>query len=166
MHFGKKCQTNFQVSLNGLLIDWTEQWKYLGVVLKSGSRFGCSIEERVKRYYRSLNSILRVPGRSDDLVLLRLLEAHCVPILSYAVEMIHVADRDERRSLRVTSNAIFRKIFGYRSFESVTNLQHTLGRKTWEELVDEKVSGFLSRAKKCATDSLVYKIASTFPTVS
>ena len=96
MHFGKKCQTNFQVSLNGLLIDWTEQWKYLGVVLKSGSRFGCSIEERLKRYYRSLNSILRVPGRSDDLVLLRLLEAHCVPILSYAVEMIHVADRDER----------------------------------------------------------------------
>ena len=153
MYFGKSCQIDFQVSMNGKNIDWTEQWKYLGVVLKRGTRFGCSVEERVKRYYRSLNSILRVPGRSDDMVLLRLLEAHCVPILSYAVEMIHVANRDERRSLRVAYNAIFRKIFGYRYFESVTNLQHDLGRDTWEELVAKKASGFLCRAKQCASET-------------
>ena len=72
------------------------------------------------------------------MVLLRLVEAHCVPILSYAAEIIHVSDRDERRSLRVAYNSIFRRIFGYRYFESVSNLQHSLGRLTWEELVGSR----------------------------
>ena len=75
-------------------------------MLKAGSRFGCSVVERVKSFYRSLNSILRVEGRSDDMVMLRLIESHCVPILSYAIEIIHVADHDERRSLQVAYNSI------------------------------------------------------------
>ena len=141
--------------INGSPVDFVPEWKYLGVVVRSGPRYGCSVTERVKTFYRSLNSILRVDGRSNDMVLLRLIEAHCVPILTYAIETCYVANRDERRSLRVAYNAIFRKIFGYRHFESVTNLQHTLGRHTWEELVGKRESGFNSRARKCDDASLV-----------
>ena len=100
--FGKNTNINFNVTLNGSTVEWVPEWKYLGVVLRSGSRYGCSVTERVKSFYRSLNSILRVEGRSDDMVLLRLIESHCVPILSYAIEMTDVANRDEWRSLRVT----------------------------------------------------------------
>ena len=89
------------------------------------------------------------------MVMLRLLEAHCVPILTYAIEMTDVANRDERRSLRVGYNSIFRKLFGYRYFESVTNLQHALGRPTWEELVEKRKSGFDTRARACDCNSLV-----------
>ena len=89
------------------------------------------------------------------MVLLRLSEAHCVPILTYSIELTDVANRDERRSLRVAYNSIFRKIFGYRYFESVTNLQHALGRPTWEELVDKRKSGFDMRARTSADGSLV-----------
>ena len=49
----------------------------------------------------------------------------------------------------VAYNATFRKLFGYRQFESVTNLQHALNRFTWQELVDERKIGFLKRARKC-----------------
>ena len=83
-------------------------------------------------FYRSLNSILRIEGRSDDMILLRLIEAHCIPILTYGIEITHIANRDEAHSLRVAYNAIFRRIFSYRLFESVSNLQRSLGRKTWE----------------------------------
>ena len=155
MFFGKQTAINFQPSLNGSPIEFVAEWKYLGVVLRSGLRYGCSVSERVKSFYRSLNSILRVEGRSNDMVLLRLIEAHCVPILTFAIETTYVANRDERRSLRVAYNSIFRKLFGYRYFESVTNLQHSLGRLTWEELVDKRESGFNSRARKCDTHSLV-----------
>ena len=124
-------------------------------MLRSGKRFGCAVSERVKSFYRCLNSILRVEGRSDDMVLLRLIEAHCVPLLSYVIEMTDVADRNERGSLRVAYNSIFRKIFGYRHFESVTNLQHALGRQTWEELIEKRKSGFTSRARTCDDDTLV-----------
>ncbi len=66
--------------------------------------------------------------------MLHLIETHCVPLLTYAIEVIHVADRDERRQLRVAYNSVFRKLFNYRWSESVTALQHFLGRPTWEEL--------------------------------
>ena len=155
MCFGKKRDITFRPKLNGSPIDWVDSWKYLGVVLKAGPRFGCSVVERVKSFYKSLNSILRVEGRSDDMISLRLIESHCVPILCYAIEIVHVADRDERRSLRVAYNAIFRKLFGYRSFESVTNLQHALKRCTWEELVERRHAGFMHRARKCHPSSLV-----------
>ena len=127
MCFGKKRKINFTLKLNGSPIDWVESWKYLGVVLKAGPAFGCSVADRVKSFYRSLNSILRVEGRSEDMILLRLIESHCVLILSYAIEIVHVADRDKRRSLRVAYNSIFRKLFGYRPFESVTDLQPSPG---------------------------------------
>ena len=81
------------------VIDWVPEWKYLGVTLKSGVRFGCSVKDKVKLFYRSLNGILRVEGRSDDMILLGLIEAHCIPILTYGMEIIHMAQRDERRSL-------------------------------------------------------------------
>ena len=154
----KKKETSFQLSLNGAAIEWAKEWKYLGVMLKSGKRFGCSVVDRVKSFYRSLNAILRVEGRSDDMVLLRLLEAHCIPVLTYAAEIIHVADPDERRSLRVAYNAVYRKVFSYRLNESVTDLQHSLGRQTWEEYVEKTQSRFINRAKRWKRDTLVKTI--------
>ena len=47
------------------------------------------------------------------MVLLQLIETHCVPILTYAVEVIEVANRDERRSLYVAYNEVFPKIFSW-----------------------------------------------------
>ena len=155
MHFGKKFDHDFRLELNGTQIEWVSEWKYLGVVLKSGTVFNCSITDRVKSFYRSLNGILRVEGQSDDLIMLRLIEAHCLPILTYAIEIIHVVHRDERRSLRVAYNSIYRRIFRYRMFESVSNLQRLLGHKTWEELVEFRCNNFLKRARSCPTSSLV-----------
>ena len=134
MSFGTKKSINFQLTLNGANIQWNDEWKYLGVVLKSGKRFGCSVKDRVRSFYRALNSVLRVEGRSNDLIFLQLIETHCLPILTYAVEIVHVADRDQRRSLRVAYNAIFRKIFSYRRFESVTALQQLMNDKHGKNL--------------------------------
>ena len=33
--------------------------------------------------------------------------------------------------IRVAYDSVYRQLFGYRSFGSVSNLQHFLGRKTW-----------------------------------
>ena len=154
MHFGKQSRFNFRPTLGGVAVEWVPEWKYLGVTLRAGPRFGCSVKERVKSFYRSLNSILRIEGRSDDMILLQLVETHCVSILTYGIEIVDIANRDEKRSMRVAYNSIFRKLFGYRSFESVTNLQHCLGRPTWEELVECRCAGFMRRARSCDADSL------------
>ena len=154
MYFGKETLISCPVTLNGAAIHWCSHCKYLGVVLKRGKSFGCSVEERVKKFYRCLNSILRIDGRSTDVVMLRLLETHCVPLLTYAIEIIHVSNQDERRQLRVAYNSIFRKIFGYRRSESVTALQHFLNRPTWEELIEKRRAGFVRKIRTCRHASL------------
>ena len=76
----------------------------------------------------------------------------------YAIELVHVENVDERRSLRVAYNSVFRKIYGYRLFESVTNLQLTLGRLTWEELLVKKSTDFCSRANLCNRGTLIWAL--------
>ena len=90
--------------------------------------------------------------------MLRLLEAHCLPILTYGVETIHISNRDERRQLRVAYNSIFRNIFHYSYNESVTALQHALSRPTWEELTEKRVKSFVSKCKSCYDSNLILTI--------
>ena len=107
------------------------------------------------KFYRAANTILRVDGRSDDIIMLNLLETHCLPVLSYAIEAIEVVDRRQKSKMRVAYNSIYRKLFGYSWRESVTDLQHTLGRPTWEELIDTRKSNFLSKFQFLPDNSLV-----------
>ena len=152
--FGKGPPPSFCPSINGTQIEWVQKWKYLGVTLVHGSCFGCCIEETLSKYYRAMNSILRVDGRSDDIVMLRLIESHCISILSYAVEVLHVTDRKQRSKMRVAYNSAFRKLFNYSWRESVTNLQHELSRPTWEELIEKRKQKFLSKITLFPIDSL------------
>ena len=142
MVFGKKYELQ-QLVLDGKKIEWVDSWVYLGVTLQSHKKFNCNIDAKVKSFYRCANAILRIDGRSNELVMLELLESQCVSILTYAVEVIHVNDRDERRRLRVANNSIFRKIFGYRDWESVTELQHTL------KLVNKRNTRFMLTVEQC-----------------
>ena len=138
MYFGKRHTNLFQPTLNDIPLEWVTQWKYLGVDLNSHKKFDCSILNRVKKFYKSLNAILRIEGRSDEMIMLRLIESHCIPILTYAIEILEVANASEKRKLRVAYNSVFRKLFGYRQYESVSRLQNFLGRKTWEELLESR----------------------------
>ena len=88
-------------------------------------------------------------------------ESHCVPLLTYAIEIVHVANRDEKRQLRVGYNSVFRKIFGYRWTESVTALQGFLNRPTWEELVEKRRAGFFQRLANSNSQSLATVLSLT-----
>ena len=145
LYFGKRTDIQYTISLNGKPVVWVDEWNYLGLTLKRGKLFECSVTDRIKKFYRCANAIFRIDGHSNDMVMLRLIETHCIPILTYGIEVIHVANRDERRQLRVAYNSVFRKIFQYRWSESVTALQDFLGRPTWEELVDLRHSRFTQR---------------------
>ena len=91
------------------------------------------------------------------MVMLQLVETHCVPLLTYAIEVIHVSNRDERRQLRVAYNSLFRKIFKYRWSESVSALQAFLGRPTWEQLTEKRRDGFIKRIQKADQALLSYR---------
>ena len=88
--------------------------------------------------------------------MLRLLESHCVPILTYAIDVIYVADRDMNRKLRVAYDAVFRKNFGYRYSESVRELQMYLQRPTWEELVEKRKEKFRQNLANSSTSATTF----------
>ena len=158
LYFGKRLNNKFDVTLNGKSIEWVDEWIYLGVTLKSAKTFDCSIKERVKKFYRCANSIFRIDGKSNDMVMLHLLESHCVPILTYAIEVTHVSNRDERRQLRVAYNSLFRKLFNYRWSESVTALQAFLNRPTWEQLVEKRRTSFFKRIREADPSLLSHRL--------
>ena len=100
-------------------------------------------------FHTDADAILRIEGRSNELAILHLLERHYLSILSYAIELFDVADQGTRRKLRVAYNSIFRQIFGYRKSDSVTDLQHQLGRPTWEEFIAERKESFTLSLSHC-----------------
>ena len=157
LYFGKRTNIEHPVTLNGSLIEWVDEWIYLGVTLKSAKSFDCSIKERVKKFFRCANAIFRIDGKPNDMVLLHLVETHCVPILTYACEVIHVSNRDENRQLRVAYNSLFRKIFQYRWSESVSALQSFLERPTWEQLVEKRKKGFANRIRRADSHFLSFR---------
>ena len=112
LYYGKQINSPHAIYLNGKMIDWVDEWVYLGVTQKYGLSFNCSVVERVRKFYRCANAIFRIEGHSNDTVMLHLVETHCVPLLTYDIEVIHVANRDEKRQLRVAYNSVFCKIFG------------------------------------------------------
>ena len=156
MHFGKVCGELFRPSVNGQALDWVDSWQYLGVSVVSGRRFSCSVTDRIKKFYRCANAIFRIEGRSDDLTMLRLVQSHCVPLLTYGMEVAYLSDRSERSKVRAAYNSLFRKIFGYRTYESVTDLQLSLASPTWELLVERMKVSFYERLAMCTADSPVH----------
>ena len=92
MYFGKRCTDLFSPSLNGSPLDWVDSCNYLGVFLVSSLYFKCSATERIKKFYKCANAIFRIEGRSDDITMLSLVESHCVPILTYGVEVADFFD--------------------------------------------------------------------------
>ena len=155
MCFGKGAIPSHSAHIDGESIPWVSHWKYLGVTLQSGDHFECCIKDKLSSFYRALNSIIRIEGGADELVKLRLLEAHCLPILTYGIEVIHVRNRNVRRQLRVAYNSIFRNIFHYTYNESVTDLQHSLSRKTWEELLEVRKVKFRQNCDSCTDSPLI-----------
>ena len=147
MYFGKRIGNLCKLTLNGCPIEWTDKWPHLGVILRSGLKFNCCIEEKIRKFYRASNHIFRIEGKCDDLLALRLIETHCVPILTYGIEVIFVSDTDIRRQLRVAYNSVFRRIFHYRPWQSVRELQCFLSRPNWEELIDSRTNSFTRRVR-------------------
>ena len=156
MYFGKKCNNLYTPVLKDSPLQWVESWEYLGVKVVSGRRFGSSATERIRKFYRCANAIFRIEGRSDDETMLSLVESHCVPLLSYGMEIARISDPKEQSKIRKAYNSLYRKIFGYRTRESVTDLQLCLGRPTWEMLIENMKVGFYERIASCPASSPVH----------
>ena len=96
----------------------------------------------------SINSILSKCNYTSDIVKLKLLESHCLPILLYAIESLDVKG-SKLKVINSWWNASYRKIFGFHKWEPVKVLICMLGRLDVMHLVNLRRLTFIKQLVTC-----------------
>ena len=115
------------ITLNGGTIAWVDNFKYLGVIVLSRSKFSVDLADTRRRFFIASNYILSHCSFATDLVKLELMEKHCLPILLYCMEVLNLSTV-QIKDINAWWNCVIRKIFGYNKWESVKQLIFFLGR--------------------------------------
>src|SRR5437867_5451775 len=123
---------NFNISPAALLVGdfqlpWVKELDYLGICICSAKTFQVDLADTRRKFFASVNSILSKCNFTSDMVKLRLLESHCLPILLYAAESLNLP-KSQITELNSWWNSVYRKIFSYHKWESVRSFIYMLGR--------------------------------------
>ena len=155
MYFGKNFDRFNGVSLflNGKALDFTSEWKYLGVTLITENEFYCSAKGPRSSFYRSSNSILRVLKKPSKKVQLYLLYSICVPNVTYACDVVNYHYK-EKNSLHVAVNDAIRRIFSYNRWESIRDLRIENGYLSVTEIFANRKRSFEERLSKIGNNFL------------
>ena len=146
MYFGKHFQSFScaPITLNGAPLEFVSEWKYLGVYLRSGTNFTCSPAKSRSSFYRSTNSILNVLHGPSETVQMKLLYSVCIPIITYASDVITFPYKD-MHSLHVAVNDAIRRIFSYQRWESIKTLRESFGYLSVTDLFAKRKRTFENR---------------------
>jgi len=83
------------ISLNGVIISWMTENRYLGIYMVSAIVFKCSLHYAKCAFHRAVNAIFGKVGRtSSKEVLLQLVKSKCLPILLYSLEVCPLTKTD------------------------------------------------------------------------
>ena len=137
-----KCKAE-PVCIDGLVIQWQTEAKYLGVTIISASKFRCNFQQTKSKFYRAANAILAKLGKIDNVTItLFLIARSALPILTYGIEALRLSN-SELNSLNHPWHSCLCKIF--RSFDNalITDVCKVLGYKSVVELYSVRVSSFL-----------------------
>ena len=79
-----------------------------------------------RRFYSSCNSILCKSKLAPEPVKLQLIKSYCLPYLTYCIGALQLSET-KLRELNVCWNDAFRRVFGFKRYESVKELQWYCG---------------------------------------
>ena len=152
MTFGSRvCSPSFY--MYGKSLDYTKEYKYLGVTVVAGPTFSTSLVRPLIRFRSSANSILNVPHVSSEPVSMKLLYTICVPHLTYASEVVPRSTR-QLHPMNVALNDCIRRIFSYNRWESVRFLRLSIGYPSLVEIIDARSRRFFKRLPTIANSAL------------
>ena len=107
-------------------MQWNNKLKYLGVVFLSGLKMKCDTNYIMRKFYAASNCIFSNTSGLAELLQLQLQQTYCLPILQYSSCAIKFT-QSQLSTLNVCWNDVFRKIFKFNRWESVTEFIGGLG---------------------------------------
>ena len=115
------------MKLGNNTICWCTSIKYLGLSLVSGRSVTVDDSIIKRKFYASCNAILSNSAGQSELTRLFLLETYCLPILTYCTMAINVSQKVVH-SFNVCWNMMYRRIFNFNKWESVSLFIAGMGR--------------------------------------
>ena len=99
-------------------LQWVTSFKYLGINFLSGLVLKIDTCHIKRAFYKACNGILSHCSTAYVFVKLSLVKAYCLPVLTYCIGALNLPVA-KIKDLGVCWNDCFRKVFGYKRFESV-----------------------------------------------
>ena len=127
-------------------MDYVAEWRYLGVTLTSGLSLGFSARPDLSAFYRATNAILTTLKGAHEHVSLTLLHTNCVPIITYACSVKEYT-HNEMSDCNVAINNAFRRIFGFKEWQSIRVLRDIFGFKSLYIIFKESQDKFCNSCK-------------------
>ena len=146
------------LSLSGQLIEFVPHWKYLGTTFFTGNQLTFSSKPELSCFYCSFNSLLSCVRKPNELVLMNLLYANCVPSLTYASEVKDVTSC-EMQEMNTALNDAIRRIFSYNRWESTRLLRQQLGFPNVTEIFQKRRDRFLTKCME--SDNIIIRLIVT-----
>lgn len=112
--------------LNNQPIQWAPHMKYLGVSFLTGQRLTCNIDVISRKFYTASHCISNNSRFLDELLQLQLQQTYCLPILQYGMSAMRL-NANQLNTLNVCWNNVYRKIFHFFNWESVSAFIAGLG---------------------------------------
>ena len=125
--------TAAKLILNGQVIAWKSEIRYLGVFIVSAKKFKCNLQNNRQKFFKATNAIFGKIGTRAPLSLsLSLIDTFCIPVLLYGLEVLSLAKSD-KSTLEFAYSTVFFKLFQVKYKDNMamesgpTELPSTLG---------------------------------------
>ena len=132
------------MSVHGALIPWSNCFRYLGVTVSSGNKFGVECKPIRAKFYRSFNALYSKISRANECVIISLVKQFCIPIVMYSLEAICLNSSTLNSLDNILYNA-FGKIFKTYDHSVLSYCMYYLNCLPIKHLYNERRAKFLSK---------------------
>jgi len=139
--FNIKC---CDVILDGQILPYAEEIKYLGIFIKKGRFFDRSLTSMKIKFYRCFNAIYSKSSYASEEVIISLFKSYCLPIVTYACEAVP-PNRADIRSLNKLISIAFYKIFHTYDTDVINAARVNFGVGDIADILSDRHNRFLNR---------------------
>ena len=164
MVFGKLSKSVHSISkiaLYGEEIEYVSSCKYLGFHILSNTEFSVSVNEDLRGFFGSVNSILTSVRQPRENVMMQLLYSNCIPKLTYGAAVKDL-NATEKHQYNVAVNNAIRRIFGFRLWQSIRQIREYYGYPSIELMFANAKTRFYQ--KLSGHDNSILRFLSTIVT--
>ena len=128
--------------LNGIVLNFTNEFKYLGVFITSGTTLKFNTDVNKSKCYRIMNSILSKCGNKPEIVI-SLCDAYCFPVLLYGSETM-MLNKSQKTSLDSTVKRLCYKLFNSNDEHVIKQCQYYMSWLPTSYAIDLRSAKFYS----------------------